>query len=57
MNVLAWGGRGSLARARQDGYAVAPSKEAMFEQSDVLSLHVRLYPPRAGWSPRQTSRA
>ena len=44
MNVLAWGGEGSLARARQDGYAVATSKEALFEQSDVLSLHVRLYP-------------
>ena len=48
MNVLAWGGEGSLARARQDGYAVATSKEALFEQSDVLSLHVRLYPATRG---------
>jgi D-3-phosphoglycerate dehydrogenase len=48
MNVLAWGGEGSLARARQDGYAVAPSKEALFEQSDVLSVHVRLVPGTRG---------
>jgi D-3-phosphoglycerate dehydrogenase / 2-oxoglutarate reductase len=48
MNVLAWGGEGSLARARQDGYPVATSKEALFEQSDVLSLHVRLYPATRG---------
>jgi len=48
MHVLAWGGEGSLARARGDGYTVAASKEALFEQSDVLSLHVRLYPATRG---------
>ncbi|MBI2526614.1 MAG: D-2-hydroxyacid dehydrogenase family protein [Candidatus Rokubacteria bacterium] len=42
MQVLVWGGEGSLARAREDGYAVARSREALFEESDVLSLHVRL---------------
>jgi D-3-phosphoglycerate dehydrogenase len=42
MNVLAWGRETSLAAARQDGHAAAPSKEAFFEQSDVVSLHVRL---------------
>ena len=42
MTVLAWGREGSIAKARADGYAVAPSKEKLFEESDVLSLHVRL---------------
>lgn len=42
MNVITWGREASLARARQDGVAVAPSREALFEQADVLSVHVRL---------------
>ncbi|MBI2205978.1 MAG: D-2-hydroxyacid dehydrogenase family protein [Candidatus Rokubacteria bacterium] len=42
MKVLAWGREGSLDRARADGCAVAPSKAALFEESDVLSLHLRL---------------
>ena len=42
MRVLAWGRENSLARARAEGCAVAASKEALLEQSDVLSLHVRL---------------
>ncbi|HBH03555.1 MAG TPA: 3-phosphoglycerate dehydrogenase [Candidatus Rokubacteria bacterium] len=42
MDVLAWGREASLARARADGCAVAASREALLEQSDVLSLHVRL---------------
>ena len=42
MNVLAWGREGSLQRARSEGYAASPSREAFFEQSDVISLHVRL---------------
>jgi D-3-phosphoglycerate dehydrogenase len=42
MNVLAFGREGSLARAQQDGYAVAASKEELFASSDVLSLHLRL---------------
>ena len=42
MNVLVWAREGSLARARAEGYAVARSKDALFEQSDVLSLHLRL---------------
>jgi D-3-phosphoglycerate dehydrogenase len=42
MNVVAWGRQTSLAKAREDGYAVAASKAALFEESDVLSLHVRL---------------
>jgi D-3-phosphoglycerate dehydrogenase / 2-oxoglutarate reductase len=42
MNVLAWGSEGSLARAAGAGVATAPSKEALFAESDVLSLHLRL---------------
>ncbi len=42
MKVLVWSGEASLERASRDGYAVAASKDAFFEQSDVLSLHLRL---------------
>lgn len=42
MKVLVWGREGSLERARADGYATAPSKEAFFETCDVISLHLRL---------------
>ena len=41
MKVLVWGRTGSLERARADGYAPAASKQALFERSDVLSLHLR----------------
>src|SRR5262245_10715665 len=42
MKVLAWGREGSLDRARADGFEVAASKDALFEESDVVSLHLRL---------------
>jgi D-3-phosphoglycerate dehydrogenase len=42
MNVLAWGRETSIESARRDGHATAASKEALFAESDVLSLHVRL---------------
>ncbi|MFJ2988274.1 D-2-hydroxyacid dehydrogenase family protein [Collimonas sp. NPDC087041] len=42
MHILIWARQASLDRAKGDGYATAPSKEAFFEQSDVLSLHMRL---------------
>jgi D-3-phosphoglycerate dehydrogenase len=42
MNVLVWAREASLARALSDGYRAAGSKAAFFEQSDVLSLHMRL---------------
>jgi D-3-phosphoglycerate dehydrogenase len=48
MNVSAWGREGSLQRAQADGYAVAPSREALFEHCDVISLHVRLRPETRG---------
>jgi len=40
--VLIWAREASLARARADGHATAPSKQAFFEQCDVISLHMRL---------------
>jgi D-3-phosphoglycerate dehydrogenase len=42
MNVLVYGREHSQSAAREDGFAVAESREALFEQSDVLSLHLRL---------------
>lgn len=42
MQVLVWGSEASRRQAADDGYAVAPSKEDLFAQSDVLSLHLRL---------------
>jgi D-3-phosphoglycerate dehydrogenase len=42
MKVWVWGRDGSTAAARADGFEVAPSREAFFAQSDVISLHVRL---------------
>ena len=43
MKVLVWSGEESRAHARNDGYTVARSKEAFFEECDVLSLHLRLH--------------
>lgn len=48
MNVLAWGRAKSAERARADGVEVAPSKEALFERADVVTLHVRLTPETRG---------
>jgi D-3-phosphoglycerate dehydrogenase len=42
MNVVAWGRETTLAKALAGGVAVASGKEAFLEQSDVVSLHVRL---------------
>jgi D-3-phosphoglycerate dehydrogenase / 2-oxoglutarate reductase len=42
MEVLAWGRQGSLDRARAEGFSVADGRQALFERSDVLSLHLRL---------------
>ena len=42
MNVLVYGREHSQSAAREDGFAVAESREAFFEQSDVLTLHLRL---------------
>ena len=42
MKVLVWGREASCERARADGYSVARSREAFFEDCDVISLHMRL---------------
>jgi D-3-phosphoglycerate dehydrogenase len=42
MQVMVWGSETSRAAAVADGYQAAPSREAFFEQADVLSLHLRL---------------
>ena len=42
MNVLVWSREASLASARADGYVAARSKEAFFEECDIVSLHMRL---------------
>jgi D-3-phosphoglycerate dehydrogenase len=39
---MVWARETSRERARKEGFAVADSKAAFFEQSDVLSLHMRL---------------
>ncbi len=48
MKVLVWGQAHSAQRAAELGYGVADGKAALFEQSDVLSLHVRLRPDTTG---------
>jgi D-3-phosphoglycerate dehydrogenase len=42
MQIVVWGSENSRAAAVADGFQAAPSREAFFEQADVLSLHLRL---------------
>jgi D-3-phosphoglycerate dehydrogenase len=42
MQIMVWGSENSRAAAVADGFQAAPSREAFFEQADVLSLHLRL---------------
>ena len=48
MNVLVWAREAALERARRDGYQAASNRRALFESSDVLSLHLRLVPDTRG---------
>lgn len=48
MRVWVWASEKSRAVAREEGVEVAPSKEAFFAESDVVSLHMRLYPATRG---------
>ena len=48
MRVVVWGRDASLERAKADGFEVAASKAEFFQQSDVLSLHLRLNPETQG---------
>lgn len=42
MQVQVWGSESSRLRAQADGCVASASREAFFESSDVLSLHLRL---------------
>jgi D-3-phosphoglycerate dehydrogenase / 2-oxoglutarate reductase len=42
MDVVVWAREAALESAQADGYTAAPSKQAFFEQCDVVSLHMRL---------------
>ena len=42
MQVVIWGREGSREQARSDGFQVAPSREAFFQASDVITVHLRL---------------
>jgi D-3-phosphoglycerate dehydrogenase / 2-oxoglutarate reductase len=42
MNVYVWAREAARTRANEDGYRVAPSKDAFFAECDVISLHLRL---------------
>lgn len=42
MRVLVWGSEGSRQKALADGFEAAASREALFAQADVLTLHLRL---------------
>ena len=48
MRVIIWGSSASCERAAADGFEVASSKVSFFEQSDVLSLHLRLHDETQG---------
>jgi D-3-phosphoglycerate dehydrogenase len=48
MNVLVWGRQASREKAATDGCQAATSREELFSQSDVLSLHLRLNDETAG---------
>ncbi|MFM8736337.1 MAG: D-2-hydroxyacid dehydrogenase family protein [Betaproteobacteria bacterium] len=42
MRVIVWGSEAARRRALDDGLEAASSREALFSDSDVLSLHLRL---------------
>ena len=48
MKVLVWAREEARARAVAEGYSAAASKKEFFEQSDILSLHMRLVPDTRG---------
>jgi D-3-phosphoglycerate dehydrogenase len=57
MRVLVWSREKALAQAEADGYEKASSRDALFEEADVLSIHVRLLPETRGLvQPRDLER-
>jgi D-3-phosphoglycerate dehydrogenase len=48
MRVVVFGREGSAARATNDGFAVAATRDEFFATADVLSLHLKLSPETRG---------
>ena len=48
MHVMIWGSEASRLKAAGDGFVPAATREAFFEESDVLSLHLRLHEATQG---------
>jgi len=48
MKVQVWASEGSRKRAVADGLEVPESRQAFFATSDVVTLHIRLYPSTRG---------
>lgn len=48
MRVLVWGRDATREKAQRAGYAVAASQRALFEESDVLSINLKLLPDTRG---------
>lgn len=48
MQVRVWGSETSRAKAVADGHGAAATREAFFEHSDVVSLHLRLHESTVG---------
>ncbi len=48
MNVITYGRTGSAERARADGVTMTSSKEALFAEADIVSLHIRMTPQTRG---------
>ncbi len=48
MKILVFGGEDSCARAKSDGFEVTTDRKAFFATSDVISLHIRLFPQTHG---------
>lgn len=42
MRVFCWGRESTIAKARAAGFEIAASRDALFAESDVLSLHITL---------------
>ncbi len=42
MRVACWGREGSTAKAREAGFEIATSREAFFENADIVCLHIPL---------------
>ena len=48
MRVIIWGRDGSRESAQADGFELAASKVELFEQSDILTVHLRLHDDTRG---------